>query len=298
MNYKHLHYFWVVAQEGTIAAACKRLHLTPQTVSAQLQLLEGALGQELFERSGRRLKLTESGRLAYGYADSIFRLGNEMVAQLRAGERSPEKVFQVGITDVVPKLVAYQLLEPVYALQQPAIKLICREGKLEPLLADLALHKLDLVLADNPLPPGLGIRAFNHTLGESGASFLATREQMVRFGEPFPQCMEGAPMLIPTRESAMATNLDSWFESINVIPRIVGEFDDSALLNAFGQGGHGIVVCPTVNEAEVCNQHGLEVLGRTEEVRESYYAITTERRTRHPGIVAVIEGAASRLRPG
>lgn len=294
MNYNHLYYFWTVAKEGGIAAACEQLHLTPQTVSGQLKVLEEALGAKLFTRAGRKLLLTDTGRVAFNYADEMFRLGAEMTEVLEGRPGGQPLAFTVGIVDVVPKMIAYRLLEPALHLSEP-VHIVCREGKLDALLADIALHKLDIVIADTPVGTTLNVRAFNHLLGECGITFFAARTLAARYRRRFPHSLADAPMLLPTTSTAVRGALMQWLDQQGIRPRIVGEFDDSALMNAFGQRAVGVFVAPSVVEQEITRQYDVRPIGRTDGVRERYYAISAERRLRHPAVVAVSQAARAEL---
>ncbi len=294
INYKHLRYFWVVAKEGSIARASKLLHLTPQTISGQITLLEESMDVMLFERIGRGLVLTEAGQMALSYADEIFHLGLELKEVLRGQLSGRPLQFNVGITEVVPKLIAYRLLEP--ALQLPEqVYISCREDKLNNLLADIAVHKLDMILTDSPIPPGMNVRAFNHLLGECGVSFFAAKHQAITYQDNFPHSLDGAPMLLPSDDTTLYSSLLQWFEQIKVIPIAVGTFDDSALMKAFGQAGVGIFSAPTVIEKEVQQQYSVETIGRTGEVRECFYAISAERKLKHPAVLAVSRVARNNI---
>jgi LysR family transcriptional activator of nhaA len=294
LNYKHLHYFWVVANKGGVARASESLHLTPQTISGQLRLLEEAVGAKLFSRVGRRLVLTEAGRLALGYADEIFNLGTELKEVLQSRPSGRPLRLVVGIADVVPKLIAYRLLEPALQLAEP-VRIVCQEDKLDNLLADIALHKLDVVLADGPMPPGIHVRVFNHFLGECGITFFATGRRATRYRRHFPQSLENAPMLLPSGNSALRGVLRQWFEQVQVQPHIVGEFDDSALMKAFGQAGAGVFCAPSVIEREIARQYQVKFVGRTRKVRQQFYAISAERRLQHPAVVAVSHAARRKI---
>ena len=290
LNYKHLHYFWVVAREGGIARASERLHLTPQTISSQIGLLEDYVGEPLFRRVGRSLELTDTGRLVLEYADEIFSLGNELEDALHNLPDTRPMSFRVGIADVVPKSIAYRLTAPALALKTP-VHIVCREGTLETLLADLAVHRLDLVIADGPVPQGVKVSGFNHPLGECGMSFLAEPGLAGRLDGSFPGLLDGAPMLLPSQSSGVRRRLEQWLDRQRLHPQIVGEFDDSALMKAFGQTGMGVFVTPTPIAAEVEQQYGVRVIGQTEEVREEFYAISVERRISHPAVAAITETA-------
>jgi LysR family transcriptional activator of nhaA len=295
MNLKHLHYFWRVARARSVARASEELHLTPQTISGQIGLLERDLGTPLFTKSGRNLELTDAGRLAFEYAQDIFKLGAELEQTLRhypGGARSLE--FRVGVADAVPKTIAYHLIEPAIDLAQP-VRIVCREWKLDSLLAELAAHRLDLVIADAPIPHSLSVRAYNHRLGGSGVSFFASASLAKRCKGGFPGCLDGTPMLVPGADAAVRARLASWCEAKGLRPRVVGEFDDSALMKAFGKRGAGVFIGPTVLEAEIRAQYGVRLLGRTDEFAEEFYAISVERRVTHPCVVAITDAARGRL---
>ncbi|HHO68138.1 MAG TPA: transcriptional activator NhaR [Gammaproteobacteria bacterium] len=290
INYRHLHYFWMVAKEGSIARAGERLHLTPQTISGQLGVLEDNLGEPLFVRVGRNLELTETGRLVLGYADEIFSLGSELEEMLRGLPEGRPLVFRVGVVDVVPKSITYRLLAPALKLAE-AVRIQCREGSVESLLAELAVHRVDLVIADGPIPPGVNVRGFNHPLGECGVTFFATPPLARRYGRDFPASLDGAPLLLPGEGSLVRRRLSQWLDGLRIQPRIVGEFDDSALMKAFGQSGAGVFVAPTPIAAEVESQYGVTALGHTDDVREQFYAISVERKISHPAVAAITQTA-------
>jgi LysR family transcriptional activator of nhaA len=294
LNYRQLHYFWVVAKTGSIVRACDQLNLTAQTISGQISLLEQSLGVDLFQRVGRQLELTEAGRLTLPYAEQMFQLGNELESMLRAQPDEQQILFRVGVADVVPKSIVYRLIAPTMELSEP-MRITCREDKLERLLADLAIQRLDLVISDSPMPSHLDIKGYSQKLGECGISFFATAELYERYGADFPHGMQGAPLLIPGQETVVRSRLMRWFAELKVQPRIVGEFDDSALMKAFGKSGSGIFVAPSVIADEVQAQYGVLLLGQTDAVTESFYAISVERKVKHPGIVAITEGARQKL---
>lgn len=290
INYKHLHYFWVVAKEGGVGRASERLHLTPQTISGQLSLLEDNLGEALFNRVGRNLELTETGRLALSYADEIFSLGGELEEVVRNLPGGRPQVFKVGVADVVPKSIAYRLLAPSLQLSE-SVRIVCRENSIDVLLAELALHKIDLVIADGPIPQGVNVRGYNHQLGECGISFFAVPRLARKLTKNFPQSLTAAPLLLPSEINVMQSRLLMWFDKLHIHPRIVGEFDDSALMKAFGQAGAGVFVAPTAIAAEVEKHYGVVVIGQTDEVREQFYAISVERKISHPAVAAITETA-------
>ncbi len=290
LNFKHLRYFWMVAKSGSIARASEQLHLTPQSISGQLSEFEDALGVELFRRAGRGLELTETGQRMLTYAEQIFTLGNELLESLREDALPQSMPFRVGIADSVPKMVAYRLVEPSLGGQEP-IKLICREGRLTTLLGDLAVHRLDMVIADRPMPDNLNVRGYDHFLGESGVSIFAAKSLLKQTSSAFPALLEGKPFLMPGAEVALHARLARWFELERLRPRIVGEFDDSALLMAFGQAGAGFFAAPTAIEDYIVRQYGVQMVGRIETVREQIYAITNERKLTHPIISAICQFA-------
>jgi LysR family transcriptional regulator, transcriptional activator of nhaA len=294
LNYHHLLYFWMVAREGSVTRASSELRLAQPTISTQIRMLEESLGEKLFTRQGRHLVLTDVGREAYRYADEIFSLGREMLDVIR--NRAPGRALRlaVGIADVLPKLVVYRLLEPVRKLAQP-VHLVCREGKPEPLLADLAIHKLDLVLADSPVGANTSVRAFHHLLGECGVTFFAKPTLAVRYRKGFPKSLDGAPVLLPVEGSVVRRSLGQWFEAQGIRPNVVGEFEDGALLKAFGAAGAGVFPSPAVIEKEVRRQYDVQVVGRVDSVRERFYAVSHERRLKHPAVVAVCEAAREEL---
>jgi LysR family transcriptional regulator, transcriptional activator of nhaA len=294
MNFTHLYYFWATAKAGGVMRAGEQLHTTPQTLSAQIKLLEERLGCALFRKSGRSLELTEQGRTALGYADQIFALSAELESALgQTRDGAPVLDFRVGIADQVPKAIAYRLIEP--ALGVPGVRLICHEGKMQDLLAQLSVHRLDLVIADEPMGKKLSVKAFNHALGTTAMSFFAAPALKRSLKGRFPQCLEGAPLLAQGSTSAMRQRLELWLAEHGLRPRLVGEFDDAALMLAFGREGQGVFMSPTVLEAETCAQHGVKVLGRTAELVEEFFAISIERRLTHPCVVAITEAARGRF---
>lgn len=297
LNYHHLLYFWTVAKEGGVAPAAAKLRLSQPTVSSQIHALERALSEALFERRGRRLVLTDVGRLVYGYADEIFELGGELLDALKGRPTGKPLRLVVGLADAVPKLVARRLLEPAEKLPQP-VRLWCREGKPEQLLADLARHELDVVISDAPMPTGVPVKAYSHLLGECGVSFLATPAMARRYKPKFPGSLDGAPLLLPSPGSEGRRALDDWFAEIEVKPVIVGEFEDTALLTEFGQDGRGIFPVSRVIEAAVRRQSRATLVGRADQIRERYYAISIERRLKHPAVVAISAGAGDTLSVG
>lgn len=297
MNFKHLHYFWAAAHAGGIVKAGEQLHTTPQTLSGQIKLLEERLGRPLFRKRGRKLELTEDGRVALGYADEIFHLGSELEATLREqghGAGQPSLDFRVGVADSVAKTVVYRLLEPALQLATP-VRMVCSEGTFAELLGLLALRRVDLVIADEPLTRQVSVKAFNHPLGHSSMSFFAAPTVQAQLKGDFPRCLDGAPMLIPGPASSIRAPFDAWLTRQRLRPRVVGEFDDLALMATFGREGRGVFVSPSVLEGETEAQHGVRAIGRSPELVESFYAISVERRISHPCVVAITTAARNQL---
>jgi LysR family transcriptional activator of nhaA len=295
MNFKHLRYFWSVAKAGGVMRAGEQLHTTPQTLSSQIKLLEEWLGHDLFRKRGRGLELTNEGRVALGYAEQIFALGDELEKSVRLSRgREKPLTFRVGVADSIAKSVAYHLLEPALGMERQ-VHMTCHEGKFPELIAQLSLHKLDLVLADEPVSKKIGVKAFNHPLGTSGMSFVCAPSLLADLQGDFPQCLNGAPMLIQGPMSSVRQQLDHWLNKHHLQPRLVGEFDDSALMNAFGREGRGVFTSPTVLDEETTSQFGVEVIGRSTELVEEFFAISVERRITHPCVVAITKSAKADL---
>ena len=295
MNFKHLHYFWVTAKAGGVMRAGEQLHTTPQTLSGQIKLLEDWLGRKLFRKSGRHLELTEDGRLALGYAEQIFTLGAELetaVRQARGGRLVLD--FRVGVADSVAKSVAYRLLEPALSVPEP-VRLICSEGKFPDLLAQLALHSLDLVIADEPMSRRLSVKAFNHPLGSTAMSFFCAPVLRAQLQGDFPGCLNNMPMLIQGASASVRQQLEGWLTRHQIHPRVIGEFDDGALMTAFGREGRGVFMAPSVLEAETVAQFGVQVIGRSTELVEEFFAVSVERRITHPCVVAITDAARAQL---
>lgn len=298
MNYKHLQYFMQVAKTGSVLGASKRLHVTPQTISGQIQLLEDQLGTPLFSKSGRGLVLTEAGRLALGYAEDIFSLGSELEQAVREHPNSrPALEFRIGVADALPKPIAYRLVEPATRLDEP-VRLVCREWKLDNLLAELAMHRLDLVLSDAPMRSSVAVKAFSHQLGASGQSFFAAPALAARYTPGFPESLEHAPMLMPAQDSDAGQKLQSWFQARAIHPQIAGEFDDSALAMEFGRRGDGLFIGPTVLADDIERQFGVSAIGAADGVTVEYYAISVERRITHPCVAAITRSARQTLFAG
>jgi len=295
MNYKHLLYFMQVAKLGSVTRASEQLHLTPQTISGQIQLLEESLGSALFSKSGRGLALTEAGRLVLGYAEEIFALGAELKETVRenAKEGRPQE-FKVGVADAVSKSIACRLIEPATQLAEP-VRIVCREWKLDNLLAELALLRLDLVISDAPIPASVSVRAFNHRLGASSISFFAAPALFDRFAKGFPKCLDGAPFLMPSEDSAVGQRLRTWLQGRSLRPRVIGEFDDSALAKEFGRRGAGIFIGPTVSTQEIESQLNVRSIGVAKDLMTEFFAISIERRVKHPCVVAITQAARDEL---
>jgi LysR family transcriptional regulator, transcriptional activator of nhaA len=287
LNYHHLYYFWVVAKEGSLTRAAERLDVAIQTISAQLGLLEQYLGKALLAPQGRRLVLTEAGRVALGYADQIFLLGEQMQDVLAETDLGSTMRLTVGLSDSLPKLIASRLLDAALQLNQ-RVKLICYEDDFESLLGNLSVHKLDVVLTDRPVPSGTTLRVFSHLLGESEISLFAIPSLAERYQADFPASIHNAPVLLPTRGNAIRGRLDHWFESKDVRPNVVGEFDDNALLNTFGRHGIGLFPAPSALAKDVRDQFDAVQVGQLDGVREQFYAISNERRIKHPAVEAIL----------
>lgn len=294
LNYHHLLYFWVVAREGSIARACQQLDLAQPTISSQLRKLETSIGEKLFKRVGRNLVLTETGQLVFRYADDIFALGQELTDVLRGRPTGSPLRFYVGVADVVPKLIAFRLLEAAVHLPEP-VQITCEEGKLDYLLMELAGHRLDVVLSDQPLGAMVNVRAYSHLLGQCGVTVFGTAALARKYRAQFPKSLDGAPMLLPMRNTSLRRAMDQWFDSEGIQPKVVGEFEDSALLKVFGTEGAGLFAAPSAIEKEVCRQYRVRPIGELPKLQERYYAISAERKLRHPAVVAISEAARQEL---
>lgn len=294
LNYHHLHYFWMVAKEGGITPAAEILHLSQPTLSSQIKKLEQTMGVKLFERKGRSMLLTDTGQTVFRYADEIFSLGRQLTDAVRGRSTENSLRLLVGVPDVLPKLVVYQILKPAPDLEE-RVSLVCYEGKLNDLVSDLALHRLDVVLADSPLTPHVNVRAFNHLLGQCSVSVLGTNSLAKKYKRNFPASLTGAPMLLPTQNTTLRRALEQWFENQDVRPNVKHEFEDSAVLKVFGQAGEGLIVVPTAVADEVCQQYSLKLVGEIPDITERFYAISVERRLKHPAVVAISEAARSSL---
>ena len=294
LNYHHLLYFWTVARLGSVSHAAEELHLTQATVSAQLKSLEASLGEKLFRKAGRHLTPTETGKVVFRYADEIFSLGREMMGTLKGRPHGRLARLTVGVADVMPKLVAYQLIEPALLLAD-SHRIICREGTNKELLSALAVHDIDVVLTDSQIDPAINVKAFCHLLGECGMTLFGTSKLAAVYRGKFPRSLDGAPFLLPTNNTAVRRSLDQWFETENIRPVIVAECEDSALLQVFGQRGLGLFFVPSVISAEVQRQSTVKVIGRVSAVREQFFAISLDRKLKHPAVLAISEAARTRL---
>jgi len=290
LNYHHLLYFWTVVREGGVSKAAATLRLAQPTVSAQLRQLEHTLGERLLERRGRTLHLTDVGRTVYRYADEIFTIGGELLDAVRGRPLVRPQILTVGVADALPKLMVYRLLQP--ALADPdRLHLVVREGKPDALVAELAAHGLDAVLSDVPSPPHLRVKVFNHLLGESGLTFFAPAPLAARLRRRFPRSLDGVAMLLPTVNTAIRRALDHWFDAQGIRPRVIAEFEDTALLNVFGQEGGAVFPAPTAIERDVISRARVRVVGRNDRVRERYYVLSAERRLKHEGVLALTAAA-------
>ena len=294
LNYHHLFYYWTVVREGSVSRAAEHLRLAQPTVSAQIKQFERALGETLLERQGRRVAPTEVGRLVYRYADEIFVLGRELQETLKGRPTGRALRLRVGVANAVPKLIVYQMLRPATAGDTP-MQLTCHEGQPEQLLAQLATHALDVVISDGPAAPHVRVKVFSHLLGESGVTFFAAPALARQVRRGFPQSLQGVPMLLPTPGTALRRALEQWFDQLQVRPTVGGEFEDSALMKAFGEAGAAVFPAPTVIASQVCRHYRVAVVGETEVVRERYYALSAERRVTHPGVVALTAAARAEL---
>ncbi len=297
LNYHHLMYFWVVAREGSVARACEKLHLAQPTISGQIRGLEKSLKANLFARSGRNLVLTDTGRTVYQYADEIFSLGRELQDTLRNRPTGRAIRFVVGVADALPKLISHRLLQPALALPEK-IQVTCHDGEPDRLMAQLALHELDLVLSDVPANPRLGVRAYNHLLGECGITFFGTEELAKRYRKGFPHSLDGAPILLPTENVNLRRVLDQWFDQLGIRPQIRGEFSDTALLKAFGQCGDGVFAAHDIVAGEVKRMYHVSEIGHDDSLRERFYAISVEKRIKHPAVLAITTVAQTEMKAG
>jgi LysR family transcriptional activator of nhaA len=294
LNYHHLLYFWVTAREGGVSRASEKLRVSQPTISAQIKRLEGALGVTLFQRHGRSLVLTDTGRMVSRYADEIFGAGRELIEAIRSNQPGRAVPLAVGVSNAVPKLVACRLLRPLMHATSP-VRLVCREENTEQLLTHLATHAVDVVLADTPAPPHIRVKAFNHVLGESDTGFFAPRALASKLKRKFPQSLRDVPTVVPTVNTALRRALDTWFDAMAIRPAIVGEFEDPALMKVFAAESDAVLPAPIAIAGDVCRVYGVALVGRTDAVKEHYYAISVERRLTHPGVLAITNAARDGL---
>lgn len=288
LNYHHLRYFWTVAKEGSLARAAAKLHVSQPSISEQVRDLEDALGEKLFRREGRGNKLTDVGRMVFGYADEIFALGRELLNAVKQRPGTQTLRFYVGVVDSFPKLVTNEILSPVFAMTRP-VHVICREGKMEDLLAQLAAHRLDLVLSDEPASSSVNFKVFSHPLGEAGTTFCAEKRLAARLKRTFPASLHGAPALLPAENTTLRRALETWFREQRILPRVVAEFEDLALMKVMAAEGRGFIAVPAVALQDAMGHYAFQVIGQTEECRVQFHALTAERRIAHPA-VALITG--------
>jgi LysR family transcriptional activator of nhaA len=294
INYQHLFYFWHVVTAGSITAACEKLHLAQPTISGQLTVFEQAIGEKLFYKQGRKLQLTDTGRIVFHYAEEIFALGRDLGNTLKGLPTGRALRLSIGIADALPKLVVYRLMQPVFQLPEP-VQIYCYEDKVERLLSDITLQRIDLVLSDTPLTSSSNANIFNHLLGESAVTVFANSELAAIYRPNFPRSLCGAPFLLPTNNTALRRSLDQWFDNENIRPNIQAEIEDSALIKTFGKGGMGLFVAPTIVEAEIKRQYMVETVGSIESVKERFYAITVRRKLKHPAVTAILDNARDNL---
>jgi LysR family transcriptional activator of nhaA len=290
LNYHHLRYFWTVAKEGSLARAAAKLHVSQPSISEQIRELESAFGEKLFQREGRNNKLTDAGQVVFGYAEEIFALGREMLNAVKQRPGAKELRLYVGVADSFPKLVTNEILKPVFAMPQTA-HIICREGKMEDLLAQLAAHRLDIVLADEPASSSTNFKTYNHSLGETGTTFCAEKKLAAKLKRNFPKSLNNAPALLPTENTSLRRALETWFREQKVEPRIVAEFEDLALMKAMAAEGRGFIALPSVAINDVVGHYGFQTIGRAEKCRVQFHAITAERRIAHPAVALITSQA-------
>jgi LysR family transcriptional activator of nhaA len=294
LNYHHLLYFWTVAKEGSIARACERLRLAQPTISGQLRLLEETLGEKLFAKQGRGLTMTEVGQVVYRYADEIFGLGRELQDVLKGRPHGRPLRLLVGVSDLVPKLIAYRILQPVLIMAEP-VQIVCDENTPDRLLAELAEHRIDVVLSESPIPSTIPVKAFNHLLGTCTTTIFAAPKLAARYRKNFPASLDQAPFLLPIEGSSLRRSMEQWFDSQNIRPKLVGEFKDGALMQTFGQAGAGVFSAPSAIEREIREHYRVAAIGRIDSITERFYAISVERKLKHPAVVTISNAARQEL---
>jgi LysR family transcriptional regulator, transcriptional activator of nhaA len=294
LNYHHLRYFWTVAKEGSLARAAAKLHVSQPSISEQIRELESAFGEKLFRREGRNNKLTDAGQVVFGYAEEIFALGRELMNAVKQRPGTRELRFYVGVADSFPKLVTNEILKPVFAMPQ-TVHVICREGKMEDLLAQLAAHRLDIVLADEPASSSANFKTFNHPLGESGTTFCAEKKLAAKLKRGFPKSLHDAPALLPAENTPFRRTLETWFRERRLQPRVVAEFEDLALMKVMAAEGRGFIAVPSMASRDAVEHYGFQILGEAANCRVSFHAITAERRIHHPAASAITAAAKGLL---
>lgn len=294
LNYHHLRYFWTVAKEGSLARAAEKLHVSQPSISEQIRELETALGEKLFRREGRSNKLTEAGQIVLGYAEEIFALGRELMNAVKQRPSAKTLRLYVGVADSFPKLVTNEILKPVFTLPQ-TVHVICREGKLEDLLAQLAAHRLDLVLADEPASSSANFKVFDHPLGETGTTFCAEENLAARLKKNFPQSLHESPALLPVDNTTLRRALETWFREQSVQPRVVAEFEDLALMNVMAVEGRGFIAVPTVAAKDALTHYGFHKIGEAPDCRVQLHVLTAARKIAHPAVTMITENSRTRL---
>jgi LysR family transcriptional activator of nhaA len=295
LNYKHLRYFWQVARSGSIARAAEDLHLAPNSISSQLSEFEAAIGVKLFRRVGRGLEMTDAGRRVFVYAEEIFAVGDELMRAVLNEDSLRTESLRIGVADSVSKSMSFRLIKPLLDLAEP-LRLSFREGQLSRLLADLSIHQLDLIITDRSIPHNLNVRCYAHMLGESGISMFGTKRLAAKYCKNFPNHLNGAPILLPGEDVAIRPQLMHWMQANAIRPRIIGEFDDSALMKTFGRGGAGLFFAPSAIATEICAQYGVVEAGNIAGISEQIYVVTTERKISHPAVVLIHNTARDSLR--
>jgi LysR family transcriptional activator of nhaA len=291
LNYHHLRYFWTVAKEGSLASAAARLHVSQPSISEQIRELESSLGEKLFRRDGRKNVLTDAGQIVLGYAEEIFALGRELTNAVKQRPGTRTLRFMVGVADSFPKLVANEILKPVFAMPQP-VQIICREGKIEELLPQLASHRLDIVLADEPPSSTVHFKTFTHPLGDSGTAFCAEQKLSAQLKRNFPRSLHGAPALLPSDNTSLRRAVETWFRSHSIRPRVIAECEDLALMNAMAVEGRGFIALPEVAMKDASEHYGFRVIGRAKDCRVQFHAVTAERRIAHPAAALITSAEA------
>lgn len=288
LNYHHLRYFWTVAKEGSLAAAAAKLHVSPPSISEQIGELEAALGEQLFRREGRNNVLTDAGQMVFGYAEEIFALGRELLSAVKQRPGAKTLRLYVGVADSFPKLVTNEILKPAFSLPR-MVHVICREGKLEDLLAQLAAHRLDLVLADEPASSSVNFKVFNHPLGATGTTFCAEKQLATRLKRNFPRSLHDAPALLPVDNTTLRRALEAWFREQQIQPRVVAEFEDLALMKVMAAEGRGFIAVPTVAARDALTHYGFHKIGEAADCRIQLHVITAERKIAHPAVTLITE---------